>query len=163
VARTDPDEKKYPMGTSDGVAFSPDGTEEAAKGGRYIRFLDPATARTLRTVPEPNTNTTTLEYWPNGRQLLTSDPGTTPAVMAIDSNTGKLLKIVEFGKNMLWSQAFSADGKYLCLAFADGTISRAVRHSIRQFSARIIVTCEPKPQLHSKQTGRVLSCQPLTR
>jgi WD40 repeat protein len=123
-----------------GVAFSPDGKrlavaggsissrhpdDDKAKGGNrgFVRILDSATGKELRTLKGHGDIAFGVAFTPDGTRLASAGGwGERPAELKLwEVATGKELLDLRGHTNTVWQVAFSPDGKTLVSTSSDGT------------------------------------------
>lgn len=99
-----------------GVAFSPDGTKLAtADDDMLLRLWNPATGQNVLTLSGHNVVVECVAFSPDNKLLASG--GRTGETKLWDAATGReIASLHSPNKNLIWSLAFSPDGKYLAIA-----------------------------------------------
>jgi len=107
------------------VAFSPDGKRLACGGYKTVTFIETATGRLLRRLPNHAGMVTSVQFSPDGRILAAAGglPGRNGEIRLWDAITGTPIRTLIAHNDAIYSLAFSPDGRRLAAASYDHFVS----------------------------------------
>jgi hypothetical protein len=105
------------------LAFSPDGQELFVSGYHEVTVWSPADGRLVRRISNVGQRTYALDFSPDGTLLAVGSgtPGRLGEVRLFDS-AGRLMKVLGWGRDVVFDVAFSPLGDQLAAASADSTV-----------------------------------------
>ncbi len=111
-----------PTEYGEGLAFSPDGTLIAAAGFDYRARVWNVKDKSLLTTVQTNVSSTRIAFNSDGTKFIIAGPDNSRALI-YDSKSGAKDAEIKPSSVVLWSVAFSPDGKFLAIGDDHGNIN----------------------------------------